>query len=148
VEPVVTSMKRNVIPVVFVAATVGLIWAAVAGLETGPAARTEATAVIMRAPDGFEIEDLGEIGIAAAAADLARRSGDRQGVEFTDGGDRIILLVDRGEDRVVELRASRTGTIVERIWPGSVNERLGWASEHGRLDAPALEPATGKNLYH
>jgi len=141
-------MKRKVIPVVFVAATVGLIWAAIAGLETGPAARTEATAVILRAPDGFDVEDLGELGIADAAAALARRSGDQPGVDFTDGGDRIILLVDRGVDRVVELRASRTGTIVERIWPGSVNERLGWASEHGRLDAPALEPATGKNLYH
>jgi len=148
VDPVVTGMKRKVIPVVFVAATVGLIWAAIAGLETAPAARDEATAVIMRAPDGFDVEGMGEIGIAAAAAELAARSGDRQGVEFTDGGDRIILLVDRGADRVVELRASRTGTIVERIWPGSVEERLVWASEHGRLDAPELEPATGKNLYH
>ncbi len=141
-------MKRKVIPVVFVVATVGLIWAAVAGLETGPAARTEATAVILRAPDGFDVEDLGEVGLAEAATELAARPGDRPGVEFIDGGDRIILLADRGAERVVELRASQTGTIVERSWPGSVNERLGWASEHGRLDAPDLEPATGKNLYH
>jgi hypothetical protein len=141
-------MSKKLIPIVFIVAAGGLIWAAIAGLESGPAVRAEATAVIMRAPDGFDVVDLGEIDIAAAAAELAGRSGDRPGVDFTDGGDRIILLVDRGADRVVELRASRTGTIVERIWPGSVNERLGWASEHGRLDAPNLEPATGKNLYH
>jgi hypothetical protein len=141
-------MTRKLIPIVFVVLAAGLIWTAIAGLETAPAARDEATAVIMRAPEGFDVEDLGEIGIAAAAAELAGRSGDRPGVEFTDDGDRIILLVDRSADRVVELRASRTGTIVERIWPGSIDERLGWASAKGRLDAPELEPATGKNLYH
>ena len=141
-------MTRKLIPVVFVAVAAGLIWAAIAGLETGPAARAEATAVILRAPDGFAVDDLGEIGTGAAAAELAGRSGDRPGVEFTDGGDRIILLVDRGADRIIELRASRTGTIVERIWPGDVDDRLGWASANGRLDAPGLDPATGKNLYH
>lgn len=141
-------MTRKLIPIVFVAVAAGLIWAAIAGFETGPSARTEATAVILRAPDGFDVDELGEVGMAAAAAALARRSGDRSGVDFTDGGDRIILMVDRGTDRIVELRASRTGTIVERSWPGNIDERLGWASEHGRLDAPDLEPATGKNLYH
>jgi len=141
-------MTKKLIPIVFVVITAGLIWAAIAGLESGPAERAQATAVIMRAPDGFDVEDLGEIGIAAAAAELAGRPGDRPGVEFIDGGDRIILLADRGAERVVELRASRTGTIVERTWPGSVDERLGWASANGRLDAPELEPATGKNLYH
>ena len=72
----------------------------------------------------------------------------RPGVEFIDGGDRVILLVDREADRVIELRAARSGTIVEKTWPGPVRERLAWAAEHGRLDAPDLEPATGKNLYH
>lgn len=141
-------MTKKLIPIVFVVVAAGLIWAAIAGLETGPAARTEATAVILRAPDGFEVDDLGDVGVAEAATALSRRSGGRPGVDFTDGGDRIILLVDRGADRIIELRASQTGTIVERSWPGSVDERLGWASEHGRLDAPGLETATGKNLYH
>jgi len=141
-------MTRKLIPVVFVVVAAGLIWAAIAGLETGPAARAEATAVILRAPDGFEVDRLGEIGIAEASAVLAQKSDAQPGVDFTDGGDRIILLVDRGADRIIELRASQNGTIVERIWPGSVDERLDWASEHGRLDAPGLESATGKNLYH
>ncbi len=141
-------MTKKLIPIVFVVVAAGLIWAAIAGLETTPAARDKATAIIMRAPDGFDVVDLGEIGIAMAAAELAGRTGDQPGVEFIDGGDRIILLIDRGADRIVELRASRTGTIVERIWPGSVDKRLGWASANGRLDAPELEPASGKNLYH
>jgi hypothetical protein len=141
-------MTKKLIPIVFVVVAAGLIWAAIAGLETGPAARAEATAVILRAPDGFDVDDLGEVGLAFAASELARRGDSRPGVEFIDGGDRVILLVDRGADRIVELRASRTGTIVERIWPGRVNDRLGWASANGRLDAPELEPATGKNLYH
>lgn len=141
-------MTKKLIPIVFVVLAAGLIWAAIAGLETAPAARDEAPAVIMRAPEGFDVEALGDFGIAAAAAELAGRPGDRPGVEFTDDGDRIILLADRPADRIVELRASRTGTIVERTWPGSVKERLGWASANGRLDAPGLEPATGKNLYH
>jgi len=141
-------MTKKLIPIVFVVVAVGLIWTAIAGLDTAPAARDEATAVILRAPDGFDVEGLGEIGIAAAAADLAGRSGNRPGVEFTDGGDRIILLVDRDADRIVELRASRNGTIVERIWPEGIDARLDWASAHGGLDAPGLKPATGKNLYH
>ncbi len=141
-------MTRKLIPIVFVVVAAGLIWSVIAGLETAPTARDEATAVILRAPDGFDVDDLKETGIATAAAELAGRSGDRPGVEFTDGGDRIILLVDRKTDRMVELRASRNGTIVERIWPGSIDERLAWATANGRLDAPGLEPATGKNLYH
>lgn len=141
-------MTRKVIPIVFVVAVVGLIWAAMAGLETRPEAGDEAVAVILRAPDGFDVEELGEAGMDEAAARLATRDHSRPGVEFTDGGDRIILFIDRDADRIVELRAARSGTIVERRWPGSTRERLAWASEHGRLDAPGLEPATGKNLYH
>ena len=141
-------MSKKLIPIVFVVAAAALIWAVFAGLETNPEGRDEATAIIMRAPDGFDVDDLGEAGLAFAATELARRGGDRPGVEFTDGGDRVILLVDRGADRVVELRAARSGTIVEKNWPGPVDVRLAWAAEHGRLDAPDLDPPTGKNLYH
>ena len=56
----------------FVAAAVGLIWAVIAGLETQPPVSNEATAVIMRAPDGFDVDELGEAG-SAVAAELARR---------------------------------------------------------------------------
>lgn len=141
-------MSKKLIPVVFAVAAAALIWAVFAGLETDPAGRDEATAIIMRAPDGFDVAELGETGLAFAASELARQPSDRPGVEFTDGGDRVILLIDREGDRVIELRAARTGTIVERNWPGPVGDRLVWAAENGRLDAPGLEPATGKNLYH
>lgn len=133
---------------VFVLAAAGVIWAVIAGLETQPTARNEATAVIMRAPAGFDVEDLGEAGLAFAASELSRRSGNRPGVEFTDSGDRIILLVDRDSDLVTEMRASRTGTIVERTWSSEVDRRLSWAAKNGNLDAPDLPKATGKNLYH
>lgn len=141
-------MSKKLIPIVFVVTAAALIWAVFAGLETRPEGRDEATAIIMRAPDGFAVDDLGEAGLTIAASELARRAGDRPGVEFTDGGDRVILLLDRGADRVVELRAARSGTIVEKSWPGPIDARLAWAAEHGRLDAPDLEPPTGKNLYH
>lgn len=141
-------MTKKLIPIVFVVVAAALIWAFFAGLDTQPTGRDEATAIIMRAPDGFAVDDLGEVGLAFAASELNQRAGLRPGVEFTDGGDRIILLVDRDADRVIELRAGRSGTIVERRWPGSVQERLAWAAEHDRLDAPGLDPATGKNLYH
>jgi hypothetical protein len=141
-------MSKKLIPIVFVVAAAALIWAVFAGLETQPAGRDEATAIIMRAPDGFDVDDLGEAGLAFAVSELIRRNGPRPGIEFTDGGDRVILLVDREEDRIIELRAARSGTIVERNWPGPVDERLSWAAGHGHLDAPGLDPSTGKNLYH
>lgn len=141
-------MSKKLIPITFVVAAAALVWAVFTGLETKPTGRDEATAIIMRAPDGFDVDDLGETRLAFAASELARRDGSRPGVEFTDDGDRVILLIDRGEDRIIELRAARSGTIVEKTWPGPVRERLDWASGHGRLDAPGLEPATGKNLYH
>jgi hypothetical protein len=141
-------MKRILIPLVFVVVAGGLLWMAVAGLETGPAAQDEPPAVIMRAPPEFDVEKLGESGLASSASALMARPGLRPGVEFSDNGARVILLIDRQSDRLIELRASRTGTIVERTWPGSVEKRLGWASSNGSLEAPGLEPATGKNLYH
>jgi hypothetical protein len=49
---------------------------------------------------------------------------------------------------VVEMRASRSGTIVERRWDGEIERRLDWAVENGNFDVPGLPPPTGKNLYH
>jgi len=141
-------MSKKLIPIAFVVAAVGVVWAVIAGLETRPAARSEATAVILRAPDGYDVNDLGEAGLTFAASELALRDGAHPGVEFVDGGDRVILLVDRDRDLITELRASATGTIVERTWPGPVEERLGWAAANGNLEAPGLDPSIGKNLYH
>lgn len=141
-------MTKKLIAIAFAVAAVGLAWAVIAGLETRPSARGEATAVILRAPDGFDVEVLGKTGLASAASALASRTGTRPGVEFVDGGDRVILLLDRDRDTITELRAAASGTIVEWTWPGSVGERLSWASANGSLEAPGLEPAAGKNLYH
>jgi hypothetical protein len=141
-------MTRKLIAIVFIVVAAGVIWAVIAGLESRPAARSEATAVILRAPDGFDVDDLGEAGLALAASELALKNGTHPGVEFIDAGDRVILLADRERDVITELRASGTGTIVERTWPGPVEERLGWAAANGNLEAPGLDPAAGKNLYH
>lgn len=126
----------------------GIGWAVIAELETQPTARDEPPAIVLRAPEGFDVKQLGDASLAAAAAELRTDSSCRTGVEFSDDGDAVILLADREGQRVVEMRASRSGTIVERVWPEEVDRRLDWAVEHGNLDAPGLPPVTGKNLYH
>jgi len=126
----------------------GIVWAVIAELETQPTARDETPAIVLRAPEGFDVKQLGEVSLAAASAELRSSPSVRAGVRYSDEGDHIILLADRENQRVVEMRASRSGTIVERVWPEEVERRLVWAIEHGSLDAPGLPPATGKNLYH
>jgi hypothetical protein len=129
--------------------TVGAIfWLMIQNLQTEPVDRDEPAAIILRAPDGYTIQDLGPVSMASAAAVLLQTSGPQEGTRFIERGDTVILLADRGNDRVVEMRAARTGTIVERHWQGEVGRRLGWAVEHGDLDVPGLPPPTGKNLYH
>ena len=141
-------MKRVFIPVAMVVALGLILWLMVRNLQTEGVGRDEPPAIILRAPDGFEVEDIGTTSVAAAAAFMAQKPGERVGARFTDTGDTVILLVDRVDDRVVEMRASKSGTIVERQWPGEVGRRLEWAAEHGDLSAPGLPPPTGKNLYH
>ena len=58
-------MTKKLIPIVFVVVAAALIWAFFAGLDTQPTGRDEATAIIMRAPDGFAVDDLGEVGLAS-----------------------------------------------------------------------------------
>lgn len=141
-------MRRLLIVVVVMAGVGLLVWAFVGHLETGPQGRDELAAITLRAPEGFQVRDLGASSFSAAAVVLDGAAGSRVGVRFSDGGDDVILLVDRGGDRVIEMRAAGTGTIVERTWQGSVDRRLEWAAEHGNLDLPGLPPPTGKNLYH
>jgi len=126
----------------------GIAWAVIAELGTQPMARDEPPAIVLRAPEGFDVKQLGDASLAAASAELRSSPGVRAGVRYSDEGDHIILLADRENQRVVEMRASRSGTIVERVWPEEVDRRLDWAIEHGNLDAPGLPQATGKNLYH
>jgi hypothetical protein len=139
----------RILKVVAVLAVIGGVgYAVVANLETDPVASDEPAAIILRAPEGFVVEASDATSLAEAAVELLRVPGMSSGVEFSETGDRVILLVDRGGQRVVEMRASRSGTIVERTWVGDVDRRLKWASTNGDLDVPGMQPSTGKNLYH
>jgi hypothetical protein len=141
-------MKRLLIVAFALAVVGGIFWAMVSSLEHEPSGRDEAPAVILRAPDGFSKETIGDSTFEAAAAALQAAPADRVGLEFSENGDTVILLADRTEQKIIEMRAARTGTLVERTWSGDVEQRLAWAAQHGDLDAPGLPRATGKNLYH
>ncbi len=141
-------MKRLIIFSVAIAVVAGIFWAMVSSLQHEPSGRNEAPAVILRAPAGFSVESIGDSTFEGAAVALQAASGDRVGVEFSDDGDTVILLADRIEQKITEMRAARTGTLVERTWSGEVERRLAWAAENGNLDVPGLAPPTGKNLYH
>lgn len=141
-------MKRLLIVVAALAIVAGVFSAMVSSLQHEPTGRDEAPAVILRAPEGFSTENIGESTFEAAAAALQTAVGDRVGVQFIDGGDTVILVADRVDQRIIEMRAARTGTLVERTWTDEVVQRLTWAAENGNLDAPGLAPPTGKNLYH
>jgi hypothetical protein len=141
-------MRRIAVGVVGVCAVGGVFWAMVSGLEDESSRRAEPPAVILRAPEGFVVEQLGATTFEAAAGALSRAGGDRVGIEFSDNGDTVILLADHEGQEITEMRAARTGTLVERTWSGEVGRRLQWAAANGNLDVPGLPPATGKNLYH
>ena len=145
---VLLRMRRLLTIVASLAVLGGIIWAVVAELETQPTARDEPPAIVLRAPDGFDVKRLGGASLAAAAAGLRENPSVRAGVKYSENGDDIILLADRERQRLVEMRASRSGTIVERVWPEEVDRRLAWAIEYGNMDAPGLPPPSGKNLYH
>lgn len=141
-------MKRLAFIAAGIAIVGGIFWAMVSELDRAPSGRDEPPAVILRAPEGFEVEEIGAATLEAAAAALNGAAGDRVGINFSNNGDTVILLADRSVEKIIELRASRTGTIVERVWPGEIDRRLAWAVDNGNLDVPGLAPATGKNLYH
>jgi len=136
------------VPVAVIVVVGAVFWLMIRNLQTEPVGRDDPAAIILRAPDGFTVQDLGSASLASAAAVLIRTGAGQAGTRFIERGDTVILLADRGNDRVVEMRASRTGTIVERQWRGEVERRLAWAAEHGDLNQPGLPPPTGKNLYH
>ena len=145
---VLSYMKRFIYIAAGLAIVGGILWSMVASLEEGPSGRDEPPAVIMRAPEGFSVREMGAETFETVAAELRQDKGAQVGIEFSHDGDTVILLADRVGQQVVEMRASRTGTLVERTWSGEVDQRLEWAADNGNLDAPGLSPATGKNLYH
>jgi hypothetical protein len=141
-------MKRLMIVAAALAVVAGIFWAMVSSLEREPSGRDEAPAVILRPPVGFAVEAIGDSTLASAAARLQTEEGDRVGLDFSEGGDSVILIVDRPRQEITEMRAGRTGTLVERTWSGDLELRLAWAADNGNFDVPGLPPATGKNLYH
>lgn len=141
-------MKRAVIVLLSLAGVGASVWALVAATGDPPLQDQRPAAIILQAPPGFTVEPLGSVSFRSAAASLAAKGGARTGVRFTDGGDLVLLLADRPVDRLVEMRAARNGTIVERFWPQGVDRRLAWAAQHGKLSVPGLPRPTGKNLYH
>ena len=141
-------MKRVLAPVAVVVTIGAIFWLMIQNLQTEPVGRDEAAAIILRAPEGYRVEDLGSASLASAAAILNHTARGQVGTRFIEDGDTVILLADRDNDRVVEMRASRTGTIVERRWQGEIDRRLAWAAENGDLTPPGLPGPTGKNLYH
>lgn len=141
-------MKRILIPVVVLVASGVIFWLMILNLQSEPVAGDDLAAIILRAPDGYAVQNLGAASVAAATGILSDVGLGQHGVRFDDEGDTVILLADRVNDRIVEMRASRTGTIVERQWQGGVDRRLSWACENGDLNTPGLPGPTGKNLYH
>jgi hypothetical protein len=141
-------VKRAVIIFLSVAGLGVSVWALVTATGNPPSQQERPAAIILRAPEGFAVESLGVASLRSAAASLAGKRGARVGVRFSCDGDVVLLLADRPSDRVVEMRAARNGTIVERFWSQEIDRRLVWAEEHGELSAPGLPRPTGKNLYH
>lgn len=141
-------MNRLIIVAVAIAIVGGVFFAMVSSLQLEPSGRSEAPAVILRAPEGFSVESIGESTFEAAASSLQTSPGHRVGVDFSERGDSVILIVDRNTHVITEMRAATTGTLVERTWSGDVDRRLAWAADNGNLDVPGLPPPTGKNLYH
>ena len=141
-------MKRLIIIAAAIAIFAGVFFAMVSSLQQEPSGRNEAPAVILRAPEGFSVENIGDSTFEGAAFALQAAPGDRVGVDFSDSRDSVILIVDRTTHQITEMRAARTGTLVERTWSGDVERRLAWAADNGNLDVPGLPPPTGKNLYH
>ena len=141
-------VKLLLIVAVCLAVFGGIGWAVIAELETHPAPRAEQPAIVFRAPDGFDLKELGASSLASAAEALRAHPSVQSGVEFSDNGDPTILLADRDAQRIVEIRSFHRRTIVERVWQADVDHRLDWAIENGNPDVPELLPATGKDLYH
>lgn len=141
-------MRRVLSIVLGIAVVIGILGAVILSLETQPTVRDEPSAIKLRAPDGYAVTTAGAVSFSEAVDRLKSASGDRVGIEFSDDGDTVILLADRVGQQITEMRAARTGTIVERTWQGGVDRRLDWAVENGNLEVPGMPAAVGKNLYH
>ncbi len=75
-------------------------------LESDPVGGDDLNAIILRAPNGYVVQDLGAASFASAAKVLTTVSEGQTAARFTEHGDTVILLADRGNDRIVEMPTS------------------------------------------
>jgi hypothetical protein len=110
-------------------------------------------AVLFSAPEGYAIEQAGEVSRVDAArrlqAALERSARGGTGIHFTSAGSEIYWLVDRdAPQRIVERVAGANGTRMETEFRGDLAKRIAWAAEHGTFDAPGSSAGESRNLYH
>ena len=96
-------MKRILIPVAVLVASGVIFWLMILNLQSEPVAGDDLAAIILRAPDGYAVQDLGTASFGSAANFLNSVSEGQAGARFTENGDTVILLADRGNDRIVEM---------------------------------------------
>lgn len=113
--------------------------------------------VILAAPPGVDVAELGDVTRTDAARLLSERfqaSGEtlEVGVHFFPGeGPEVFWYLERGEqgeEILVERRSGPGSTRLETRWTGDAARRLEWAATHGSFDAPQLPAGEERNLYH
>jgi hypothetical protein len=142
--------KTMVSTVLALAALAAFGWYFLSSLGSG---RTdELAAVLVSAPPGYSVVELGEADPAAAAAELealvARPGAGKVGVRFERRGAAVFWLADVGGDVLEERSAGASGTRLQTEWRGGLRRRLAWARVHGDFDAPGLPLPESRNLYH
>jgi hypothetical protein len=101
-------------------------------------------------PEGYTLLEPGEATRSEAAGMLRRAltGSDRVALRFTNAGDRIQVLADRGEDTLDEQVMGRNGTVQWTLWREGLQERLRWAENEGTFAAPDLPGPERRNPYH
>lgn len=144
------TLKVLLYVLVAAAAVAGFGWFFVSQLGTGRSDRL--AGVLLSPPPGYAILDRGEMAPRAAAADLADRIQGSQagkvGIKFQRAGGTVYWLADVPGDSLEELASGPSGTRLQTVWRGHLQERLSWAREHGDFAAPGLPAGERKNLYH
>ena len=115
----------------------------------------EPAAIVEGPPPGYVVVQRGTLPPAEAAAQLAALLGERPGprqvaLRFDRaGGGSVYWMADTGADLLEERSAGASGTRVQTLWPGHLEDRLRWAQAHGGDPAaPGLPPPERHNLYH
>jgi hypothetical protein len=113
--------------------------------------------VILAAPSGTHLEELGQVSRVAATTRLAELLGPaadamNQGVHFfAADGQEVYWYTekdDSGTPFLVERRSGPGSTRLETRWTGSIKTRVDWALRHDTFDAPQLPAGEERNLYH